>query len=254
MLRSTRPSVSRGRATPKLRRSTVLQKPSSSQGRGARVEKPSTRGRTNNRACNRKRAAETIPDARDVEPTSSLPGFRTTPEQLDRQESIHPCSESSLEFIQLSGLETGEDTNTIALNLMDYFLFSPENWLPRLSYCKLHAACFLFASRITGKSNTVEEIAAALGPDSEFIKLVGSPLAEDDDSAVAIQYTISVAEPDVEDGYALLYERKEMFTHLVGQYIVNMESLPSPVSVTETSDTALEDAESENFDVWEDDT
>ena len=198
-----------------------------------------------------KRDAYIAHDARDAKSTAPLLGLETTTGELHRKESIHACSEASLEFVSLSGFETDEDTNTIALNLMDYFLFSPENWLPDLSYCKLHAACFLFASRITGKSNTIEQIAKSLGPDSPFVQLVGSPLAGDEESAAAIQYTISVTATDVEDGYALLYERKEMFGLLLGQYWTELYNLPVPHFDNEVDDALGEKDESENWDIFE---
>jgi hypothetical protein len=200
-----------------------------------------------------KRDAYIDHDARGAESTAPLLRIEATTRELYRKESIHSCSEGSLEFVSLSGLETDEDTNIIALNLMDYFLFSPENWLPDLSYCKLHAACFLFASRITGKSNTVDQIAHSLGPDSPFVQLVGSPLAGDEESAVAIQYTISVTGSDVQDGYALLYERKEMFGHLLGQYRTELDNLPVPHFDSEIDDAPGEKDESENWDIFEGD-
>lgn len=174
------------------------------------------------------------------------------PAGLHRQDSISACSEASLEFIRLSNLETDDDTNIVTLNLMDYFLFCPENWLPELSYCKLHAACFLFASRLTGKSNSVDQVADALGPGSKFVQLVGSPLAADEDSAAEVQYMISVAAEDVKDGYALLYLRKEMLAHLLGQYSVGLEALPLPENVIEQEGAvAAGDDASENFDLFE---
>jgi hypothetical protein len=134
---------------------------------------------------------------------------------------------------------------------MDYFLFSEDNWLPELSYCKLHAACFLFASRITQKSNTVEQIADSLGLDSAFVQLVSAPLAGDEDSAVAIQYAISVTISDIEDGYALLYERKEKLGALMGQYAGSLDLLPIPVSLSRSGQESVREEECEDFDVFE---
>ena len=134
---------------------------------------------------------------------------------------------------------------------MDFFLFSPGNWLPELSYCKLHAACFLFASRVAGKNNTGEQIANALSPASEFVKMVGSPLADGEEAAAEIQCMISVAASDVEDGYALLYERRHMFGHLLGQYSIAMDALPIPQSFNAEDGLAAGQEEDENFDVFE---
>ena len=134
---------------------------------------------------------------------------------------------------------------------MDYFLFSKDNWLPELSYCTLHAACFLFASRITQKSNTVEQIADSLGPDSAFVQLVSAPLAGDKNSAAAIQYAISVTIVDAEDGYALLYERKEQLRPLVGQYAGYLDNLPRPEPLSRSREESVGEEESENFDIFE---
>ena len=96
-----------------------------------------------------------------------------------------------------------------------------------------------------------EQIADALGPDLDFVQLVGSSLAEDEESAAAVQYTISVAVSDVEDAYALLHERKEMFSHLVGQYYDALESLPVPQSLDRSGGTSEAEEEEENFDLFE---
>ncbi len=153
--------------------------------------------------------------------------------------------------MKLGRLETDEDTNTITLNLMDYFLFSQDNWLPELSYCKLHAACFLFASRVTGKDNTVDQIAHSLGPDSAFVQLTSSPLAGDEESAVAIQCAISVTASDVEDCYALLYERKESLGAVMGDYAGKLDILPIPKLLSRSDGEYVRQYENENLDVFD---
>lgn len=94
--------------------------------------------------------------------------------------------------------------------------------------CTLHASAFLFASLITGKSNTPDQIAASLGPDSEFVQWTASPLVEDEESAAKIPFLISVDVNDVENGYGLLYERRERLAALMGEYGVKVDSLPAP--------------------------
>ncbi|KAK3686884.1 hypothetical protein LTR37_019368 [Vermiconidia calcicola] len=155
----------------------------------------------------------------------------------------------SLEFVAQAGLETDDDTNTIALNLMDYFLFSEANWLPELSYCRLHAACFLLASLVTGKNNTAEDIAGSLGPDSTFVRAMSAPLAEDDDAAAAIQEVISVNVDDVNVAYGLLHQRREQLAQLMGQYANRIGDLLSPHSSAEKDEPAA--VEEENFDIFE---
>ena len=173
------------------------------------------------------------------------------PSEVQREQSIHACSEASLEFVKFAGLRTTEDTNILTLNLMDYFLFSPANWLPELSYCRLHATCFLFACHLTGQDNTVEQVANSLGPKSDFVQLVGDPLAGDEESAAAIHAVISVTVTDVEDGYRLLYERKEMFGLLLGQYAAKLDDLPAPLCVDSGRDCEIAKDEDQNFDLFE---
>jgi hypothetical protein len=168
-------------------------------------------------------------EARDTTSTPPLPGLSISSSKVTRKDfGIHACSELSLQFVVHAGLETNHDANTIALNLVDYFLFSEENWLPELSYCKLHAACFLFASHITGLSNTSRQVAASLAPDSEFVQLTAAPLAEDEETALAIQEAISVSLEDVMDGYRLLYDRRAALKEVVGEYEKEISSLPPP--------------------------
>jgi hypothetical protein len=130
---------------------------------------------------------------------------------------------------------------------MDYFLFSEDNWLLALSYCKLHAACFLFASCLTGLPNTSEQVAASLAPDSEFVQLTAAPLAENEETAWAIQEAISVSLKDVTDGYRLLYDRRDALKEVVGKYEVEISKLPSP-------DVGLENGYTEEKDLAGGDT
>ena len=179
----------------------------------------------------------------------TFPGLEKHKKVLRTKGSISACSELSLAFISRAQLETDEDTNNIALNIMDHFLFT-NNWLPALSYCTLHAACFLFASRLTGKANSVEQVAESLGPETEFVQLMAS-LGEDEEAVAAIAYTISVDAPAVESGYALLYERKEQLGKLTGVYAAIIAQLPTPGSGAEEVEVepsaALEDIDFDRY-------
>jgi hypothetical protein len=132
---------------------------------------------------------------------------------------------------------------------MDYFLFSEANWLPELSYCKLHAACFLMASRVTGQANSAEQVAGSLGPQTEFIQTMAAPLAEDDDSAIAVPHLIGVDKEDAEHGYALLHERKEQLAEMMGGYAEDVSKLPQ-IEGKETE--AVEPIAEEDLDLFED--
>jgi hypothetical protein len=154
----------------------------------------------------------------------------------------------------LADLETTDDTNNITLNLMDHFLFSEENWLPELSYCRLHAACFYLASLITGQRNTIEQIAASLGEESSFVQQMAGPLAGDEEEVLVVKQILSVSIGDVEEAYALLYERSEILAGLMGEYAVGIEGLPVPkVVVAAEGDERQAWREEENFDVFDED-
>lgn len=190
-------------------------------------------------------------DARDVV-SFNTHHQSTTPTEQDI-DSFQPCTERSLSFVEHAGLETDEDTTIIALNLMDFFLVD-ENWLPELSYCKLHAASFFMASRITEKENTAEHVADSLGPDSAIVQFIAHALSNgDDESAAAIRDMISVTISNVEEGYALLYERKETFAGLIGQYAACLETLPLPRSSMTSLEEPVVEEEEEDFDTFESD-
>lgn len=138
------------------------------------------------------------------------------------------CSELSLSFVSDYGVETDAATNTIALNLMDYFVFSEEHWLPELSFFKLHAACFYVASMVTGKQNKASDVANSLGRDAPLVCTIAELAGEDEYSTAALCDMISVSSEDVEHCYSLLYERREHLAGLMGEYAGNVAKLPVP--------------------------
>lgn len=120
MQRSARATMARGRTT--LRpESTTPRLPSESRARAYRVQKRSDQGKRNSRNTKRRRVTFIRDDARDDGLQASSPGLGPL-NDLRQQDSIHACSEASLEFVGLSNLETDDDTNIIALNLMDFHL------------------------------------------------------------------------------------------------------------------------------------
>ena len=255
--RGVRDSIRQGRATLRPRITRGAQPNGALQGRGGRVQKHSTRSRGKRRNVETHSHDEAVVssgDARGSPSPASLPGLEKLHRVLRIKSTIHACSDLSLEFANQVDLETDQDTNTIALNLMEYFLFSSDNWLPELSYCNLHAACFLVASLVTGKRNTIEQIAESLAPESDFIQLVASPLVEDEESAAVVPYLLSVDTTDIENGYALLYERKTQLAGLMGEYASNLANLPLPGPLVEGGETLAAVNEEENFDLFEEET
>ena len=180
-----------------------------------------------------------------------LPGLEKLHDTIRTKASLSSCSDLSLYFVSVANLDTDEDTNIIALNLMDYFLFSEENWIPELSYCHLHGACFMMASLITGKSNTAEQIAASLSSESEFVRSMASPLAEDDGSVASIARILGIDTSDVDRGYRILFERRDQLAGLTGNYSDRVANLPESVSqvVDQEKDAAV--IEEVDFDILE---
>lgn len=126
-----------------------------------------------------------------------------------------------------STLCTSEDTETITLNLLD-FLAQPEHWIPELSWLKLHAAAFLFASRTTGLSNTPQDVVHAINAFvedagvrsllAEGVRIVFGVMVGDEEVARAVR----VEPQDVEAGYGMLLGRIEELKHLLGEYAGNL--------------------------------
>lgn len=155
----------------------------------------------------------------------------------------------SLAFIDHGLLETDADTEIITLNLIDHII-KEENWNPALSMNKLSAACFLFASRVTGKKNVAADIALSFEPDAE--KYASALLATINQSRMATDYTVRIriaqalkmSAEDIEYGYRILWEQRSELRELVGDYAKDMEWVPIPegVSIEERShQAAIED-------------
>ncbi|KAK5126761.1 hypothetical protein LTR85_009695 [Meristemomyces frigidus] len=118
------------------------------------------------------------------------------------------CQPNSLFFTYLGQLNPSEDTETIALNLMDHFL-QAENFLPELWHGLLHAVCFLFAGELTGVENEVEAVAKA-------VEAHAAGLAE---HGVG---DLGVSGEGVRKGYVAVLERREQLRELVGAYAENL--------------------------------
>ncbi|EME87217.1 uncharacterized protein MYCFIDRAFT_84197 [Pseudocercospora fijiensis CIRAD86] len=142
----------------------------------------------------------------------------------------------SLAFIDHGLLETDADTEIIALNLIDHMI-KEENWNPALSMNKLSAACFLFASRVTGKGNEAGDIARSFEHDAE--RYSSALLATVNVSRMATDFTVrrriamalKMCARDVEVGYGILWEQRSELRGLVGLYAEGVEFLPGPEGV-----------------------
>ncbi|KAI7277351.1 hypothetical protein KC345_g6685 [Hortaea werneckii] len=143
---------------------------------GIRKTPPSSKKRPVQRRI-AKALQSTPPDAVDVatqaEEAESPSALREPEAKVQRIISDTMCSLWSLDFVyympttdEKGGtvaqcFETSEDTDTIALNLMDHFM-RPENEIPELWYGTLPAASFALACDLTEISKDFEMIAQAV--------------------------------------------------------------------------------------------
>lgn len=135
----------------------------------------------------------------------------------------------SIAFVSESGLSRDDDTNTIALNLIDHII-KPENWNPDLSYNVLSATCFFFASKITGLNrNTVDKIASAMKVDPHLVEVMTGPQVHHNPVVKArLAEALRVGPEDVKNGYGILFAQKEGLKEFVGEYAEKVDALPNP--------------------------
>lgn len=121
------------------------------------------------------------------------------------------CTPDSLFFTNLGHLDSSVDTETIALNLMDHFLLQ-QDFLAELWHGVLHAVCFLLASELTGRDNSVIAVAKA-------VEAQAAGLAEQGvgDLGVSVEA--------VAKGYAAVLEQRGRLVGLVGGYAGVLEGL-----------------------------
>ncbi|KXT04321.1 hypothetical protein AC578_7974 [Pseudocercospora eumusae] len=174
------------------------------------------------------------PEIRQAQPEEAVEGTEKVARVYNELWESTPVS---LAFIDHGLLETDADTEIISLNLIDHII-KEENWNPALSMNKLSAACFLFASRVTGKKNAAADIALSFDRDAE--KYASALLATINQSRMATDYTVRIRiaqalkmnAEDIEYGYGILWEQRSELRELVGQYASDMDWLPMPEGVS----------------------
>ncbi|EME48671.1 hypothetical protein DOTSEDRAFT_30069 [Dothistroma septosporum NZE10] len=131
--------------------------------------------------------------------------------------------ETHLAFVADGSLATDQNTETIALNVMDHVI-QPENWDASLSRNVLRAACFYFASMVTGRQNVASSVAASLNWYWEQV-------IESQQTAWYVneqaRLVMSVTVDEVEKGYALLLDQRERLEDLVGDFKSSLAHLPT---------------------------
>lgn len=102
-----------------------------------------------------------------------------------------------------------------------------------MSQNKLAASCFLFASRITGLANEAEDIAVSFEYESQanasawatWITTMGPNAANQFTMQARAAQALRVSAEDVELGYEILWEMREMMGELVGKFSNQLEGL-----------------------------
>ncbi|KAI6864298.1 hypothetical protein KC343_g13794 [Hortaea werneckii] len=161
-----------------------------------------------------------------------------TPSKLHEPEAIvhrivrdYMCSLWSLDFIYnvpttdekgetvATYLESSEDTDTIALNLMDHFM-RPDNEVPELRYGILPAASFALACDLTTVSKDFERIAQAVRVRVAMCSEMGFELAPE---------ALGLTGADVRKGCDVMLERRRELYPLVGGYAQELAHLACTV-------------------------
>ncbi|KAI7170987.1 hypothetical protein KC343_g13775 [Hortaea werneckii] len=175
------------------------------------------------------------PDA--VEVLTQAEGAESPPKLHEPEAKVHRimrdtmCSLWSLDFIYhihitdeqgeavIQCLETSEDTDTIALNLMDHFM-QPGNEVPGLRYGILPAASFALACDLTKISKDFERIAQAVRIRVAMCSEMGGELAPE---------ALELTGPDVRKDYDVMLERRKELYPLVGGYAQELAHLARTV-------------------------
>lgn len=182
------------------------------------------------------KALQSIPsDAVDV-PTQAE-GAETPSKLHEPEAKVHRvirntmCSLWSLDFIYhipatdgkgetvAKCLDTSEDTDTIALNLMDHFM-QTENEVPELQYGILPAASFALACDLTAISKDFERIAQAVWVRVAMCSEMGFELAPE---------ALELTGADVRKGCDVMLERRKELYPLIGGYAQELAHLARTV-------------------------
>lgn len=161
-------------------------------------------------------------------PTIAIPAPEPVPAGPSVERVFNNLWESttaSLAFVYQFGLDTDQDTETIALNLIDHII-KPEIWNPDLSWNVLSATCFFFASQITEKRNSADRIAAACRVDPQVVAaMAGAQAFYDPGVKQRLAQALAVSAHDVKRGYKILYDQKDSLMEFVGGYADKLAEL-----------------------------
>ena len=184
-------------------------------------------------------------DAVDVvtqaEEAESQPASDEPDAKVQRIVRDHMCSPWSLDFVfnfpvtdekgefGTKCLDTSEDTDIIALNLMDYFM-QTENEVSGLRYGILPAASFALACDLTKVSNDFEMIAEAVQVRVAMCSEMGIELPIE---------ALRLTGADVRKGCEVMLERRKELYPLVGGYAQELAHVASSVLGLEGTDEEI---------------
>ncbi|KAI7216397.1 hypothetical protein KC333_g4849 [Hortaea werneckii] len=141
------------------------------------------------------------------------------------------CSSWSLDFVynfpitnekgewETKSLETSEDTDIIALNLIDHFM-QPDNEVAELRYGILPAVSFALACDLTNVSKDIDMIAEAVQVRIAMCSEMGVELPPE---------AFGLTSADARKGCAVMFERREELYPIVGGYAQELAHLARTV-------------------------
>ncbi|SMQ50537.1 unnamed protein product [Zymoseptoria tritici ST99CH_3D7] len=165
------------------------------------------------------------PTSREPSPT---PTSHPTPAPTPRVDRLyHPntwsSTPASLPFLTHGALPTTPSTTTLTLNILDYTI-QPSHWNPLLSANKLSAACFFFASLLSGNPVSATQVAGSSGwCHADY----AAALARGGGGAVGeVLRVLDVSREEVVRGYGVLMGMREGLRGVVGEFEGRLEGLP----------------------------
>ncbi|SMY24202.1 unnamed protein product [Zymoseptoria tritici ST99CH_1A5] len=192
----------------------------------SRVAKPSGKtSKTKSKSSASKDTSTTTPTAKPSTPT---PTTTISPPRSPRVDRLyHPntwsSTPASLPFLTHGALPTTPSTTTLTLNILDYTI-QPSHWNPLLSANKLSAACFFFASLLSGNPVSATQVAGSSGwCHADY----AAALARGGGGAVGdVLRVLDVSRGEVVRGYGVLMGMREGLRGVVGEFEGRLEGLP----------------------------
>ncbi|KJX93451.1 hypothetical protein TI39_contig4312g00003 [Zymoseptoria brevis] len=206
----------------------------------SRVTKPSGKtSKTKTKSSTSKETSTTTPLPKPPTPTTSIPPPRSP--RVDRL--YHPntwsSTPASLPFLTHGNLPTTPSTTTLTLNILDYAI-QPSHWNPLLSANKLSAACFFFASLLSGNPVTATQVAGSSGwCHREYAAALARGGGKG--GVEGVLRVLDVGREEVVRGYGVLMGMREGWRGVVGEFEGRLEGMPGVEEVAEWEEREREE-------------